>query len=144
SQTGVVEKVGIKTTRIRALQGEEIVISNSILTSSSIQNFKKMEERRILFSFGVLYETPLEKLTRIPQYVEDIITSTEKARFDRAHLQALGDSAYLFEVVYYVLTANYKEYMDTHQSINFQLIEIFSREDIEFAYPTQTVHLARA
>lgn len=140
---GIVEKVGIKTTRIRALQGEEIVISNSQMTSSYIQNFKKMEERRILFSFGVLYETPLEQLKKIPQYVEEIITSDEKVRFDRAHLQSFGDSAYIYEVVYYVLTADYNEYMDISQHIHFQIIETFLRENIEFAYPTQTIHMAR-
>jgi small-conductance mechanosensitive channel len=144
SQMGVVEKVGIKTTRIRALQGEEIVMPNSELTSSRIQNFKKMEERRIVFSFGVLYETPLEKLARIPHFVQDIITATERTRFDRAHLLAFGDSAYIFEVVYYVLSADYNEYMDTHQTIQFQIIAIFNQENIEFAYPTHTVHLAQS
>lgn len=141
---GVVEKVGIKTTRIRALQGEEIVISNSGLTSNSIQNFKKMEERRIVFSLGVTYDTPLDKLTRIPDYIREIITSTGKVRFDRAHLSSLGDSAYLFEAAYYVLSGNYNDYMDVHQSVLFQIIGIFTRENIEFAFPTHTVHLLAA
>ncbi len=142
TQTGVVEKVGIKTTRIRALQGEEIIISNSELTSSRIQNFKKMEERRIVFSFGITYETPLEKLAKIPHYIQDIIVATERTRFDRAHLLAFGDSAYVFEVVYYVQSADYNEYMDIHQAIHFQIITVFAQENIEFAYPTHKVHLA--
>jgi small-conductance mechanosensitive channel len=142
-QTGIVEKVGIKTTRIRALQGEELVISNSELTSSRIQNFKKMAERRIVFSIGVVYETPVEKLENIPHMIRDIISSLDLARFDRAHLSAFGDSAYLYEIVYYVLTADYNQYMDVHQMMSFQIIKAFAQEGIEFAYPTQTIYLAR-
>lgn len=142
-QRGVIEKIGIKTTRIRALQGEEIVIANSELTSSRIQNFKKMEERRILFSIGVVYETPLAQLERIPQIIRDIISSIELARFDRAHLSTFGDSAYMYEVVYYVLSADYNQYMDVQQDINFRIIEAFAREHIELAFPTQTLHLVR-
>jgi small-conductance mechanosensitive channel len=141
TQVGVVEKVGVKTTRIRALQGEEIVISNSELTSSRIQNFKKMEERRVVFSFRVVYETPLDKLEKIPQCVKEIITSTERTRFDRAHLQAFGDSAYVFEVVYYVQSAVYNEYMDVNQAIHFKIIAMFDEEGIEFSSNAQTVHL---
>lgn len=142
-QMGVIEKIGIKTTRIRALQGEEIVISNSELTSSRIQNFKKMEERRVLFSLGVIYETPLAKLERIPQIIRDIVSATELTRLDRAHLLSFGDSAYLYEVVYYVLSADYNQYMDIQQSINLRIIEAFTQEHIEFAFPTQTLHLVR-
>ena len=144
TEVGVIEKVGVKTTRIRALQGEEIVISNSELTSSRIQNFKKMEQRRIVFSFGVVYETPLEKLQKIPQHVQDAVIAAERTRFDRAHLLAFGDSAYVFEVVYFVLSPDYNEYMDIHQAILFGIIDVFAQENIEFAFPTQTVHLARA
>lgn len=142
-QMGVIEKIGIKTTRIRALQGEEIVISNSELTSSRIQNFKKMEERRVLFSLGVVYETPLAQLERIPQILREIVSSLELTRFDRAHLSAFGDSAYLYEVVYYVLSADYHQYMDIQQNINFRIIDAFTQEHIEFAFPTQTLHLVR-
>jgi small-conductance mechanosensitive channel len=143
TEMGVIEKVGVKTTRLRALQGEEIVISNSELTSSRIQNFKKMEERRVVFTFGVVYETSLEKLEKIPHQVRTVITALEGTRFDRAHLQSLGDSAYVFEVVYYVKSADYNEYMDVHQSILFRIIAAFSQENIEFAFPTQVVHLAQ-
>jgi small-conductance mechanosensitive channel len=143
TEMGVIEKVGLKTTRVRALQGEEIVISNSELTSSRIQNFKKMEERRVAFTFGVVYETTLEKLEKIPHQVQTIITANEGVRFDRAHLQSLGDSAYVFEVVYYVKSADYNEYMDIHQSILFSIIAAFTEENIAFAFPTQTIHLAQ-
>jgi small-conductance mechanosensitive channel len=143
TEIGVVERVGVKTTRIRALQGEEIIISNSELTSSRIQNFKKMEERRIVFTFGVVYETPLEKLTRLPQQIQDVVIATERARFDRAHLLALGDSAYVFEVAYFVQSVNYDDHMDAHQAILFGIISTCAQEKIEFAFPTQTVHLVR-
>lgn len=142
-QRGVIEKIGIKTTRIRALQGEEIVIANSELTSSRIQNFKKMEERRVLFSLGVVYETPLAQLERIPHIIRDIVSSTELTRFDRAHLSVFGDSAYMYEVVYYVLSGDYNQYMDIQQEINFRIIKAFAQNDIEFAFPTQTLHLMR-
>lgn len=142
TQMGVVEKVGIKTTRIRALQGEELVIANSELTSSRIQNFKKMEERRILFTFRIAYDTPLEKLEKVPQYVQDVITTTELVRFDRAHLLAFGESSYVFEVVYFVQSGDYNQYMDIHQSIHFQMLKTFAHEHIALAYPTQAVHLA--
>jgi small-conductance mechanosensitive channel len=144
TEIGVVERVGVKTTRIRALQGEEIIISNSELTSSRIQNFKKMEERRIVFTFGVVYETPLEKLEKLPQQVHEVIVATERARFDRAHLLALGDSAYVFEVAYYVQSVNYDDHMDAHQAILFGIIGACAQENIEFAFPTQTIHLVKS
>ena len=143
TEIGTVEKVGVKTTRIRAMQGEEIIISNSELTSSRIQNFKKMEERRIVFTFGVVYETPFEKLQKLPNQVQEAIVTTERARFDRAHLLALGDSAYVFEVAYYVQSENYDDHMDVHQAILFHIISICAQENIEFAFPTQTVHLVK-
>jgi small-conductance mechanosensitive channel len=141
---GEVEKIGIKTTRLRALQGEELVMSNSELTSSRIQNFKRMEERRIVFSIGVTYETPLAKLQKIPSLIQDIIASIDLVRFDRAHLSVLGDSAYLYEIVYYVKSPDYNQYMDINQKILFNLIDVFAQEQIEFAYPTSTVHLVRS
>lgn len=140
---GVVKKVGIKTTRIQALQGEEIVISNQELTSARVQNFKKMEERRVVFAFGVLYETSYEKLKKIPQMVKDIIESMDKTRFDRAHFKSFGDSSLDFEVVYYVLSPDYNEYMDIHQEINLKIVEAFEKEKIDFAYPTRTIYMAK-
>jgi small-conductance mechanosensitive channel len=91
----------------------------------------------------VVYETPLAQLERIPQIIRDIVSSIELARFDRAHLSAFGDSAYLYEVVYYVLSADYNQYMDVQQDINFRIIKAFAQEHIEFAFPTQTLHLVR-
>ncbi len=91
----------------------------------------------------MVYETPLAQLERIPSIIRDIVSSLELTRFDRAHLSAFGDSAYLYEVVYYVLSADYHQYMDIQQTINFRLIETFTREHIEFAFPTQKPHTVR-
>ena len=143
--SGTVEKIGIKTTRLRALQGEEIVISNQELTSARIQNLKKMEERRATFSFGILYETPLEKVKAVPKMVEEIFDGFKKGsvRFDRVYFTTLADSALTFDVVYYVPTREYTDYLDIQQELNLKLMERFSKEKIEFAYPTQTVYIAK-
>ncbi len=140
---GVVERIGIKTTRLRALQGEEIVISNRELTSVRIQNFKKMKERRVAFSFGVTYDTPIEKLKEIPQIIKEIITAEELARFSRAHFNKFDDSALNFEVVYYVQTADYDKYMDINQDIHLKVKEAFDKRKISMAFPTRTIYLER-
>jgi small-conductance mechanosensitive channel len=143
SDMGTVEKIGIKTTRLRALQGEELVISNRELTSARVQNYKKMEERRIVFAFGVTYQTPTEKLKEIPSTVKHIIESLAYTRFDRAHFKSFGDSALNFEVVYYIETSEYAKYMDAQQNINLKLAEAFEKDGIDFAYPTQTIYLEK-
>jgi len=140
---GTVERIGIKTTRIRSLSGEEVIISNRELTSVRVQNFKRLKERRVSFSVGATYDTPLEKVKRIPGIMKEIVEAQENARFDRAHFASLGDSALVFEVVYYVLSSNYADYMDIQQEINVSLMERFANEGIEFAYPTQTIHLVK-
>lgn len=140
---GVVEDIGIKTTRIRALQGEELVISNNDLTSARIQNFKKLKERRVTFTFGVLYETDVKKIKRIPGYIEKIITSVGKTRFDRAHFMEFGDSALNFEIVYFVESSDYNEYMDIQQEILIKVKDKFDEENIEIAYPTRTVYVSK-
>lgn len=144
ADSGTVERIGIKTTRIRALQGEEIIISNDELTSARIQNFKRLNERRVAFQFGVLYETPLEKVQKIPDIVEETIVGLgEHVRFDRAHFAEFGDSALVFEVIYHVCERSYVAKMEAQHTINMQLMERFAKEGIEFAYPTQTVHVVK-
>ncbi len=138
---GKVEHVGLKTTRIRSLSGEQIVIANGDLLKSRIRNYKRMHERRVLFSFGVLYDTPPDKLVRIPGIVAEIIGAQDAARLDRAHFKELGESAYNFEVVYWVVDPEYRKYMDIQQAINLQLVREFAREGIGFAFPTRTVHV---
>ncbi len=140
---GTVEHIGLKTTRLRSLSGEQLVFSNSDLLGSRIRNYKRMAERRIVFSFGVIYQTPHEKLARIPEMVREIIEAQEKARFDRAHFKAYGDSSLNFEVVYYVQVPDYLVYMDIQQAVNLELYRRFQEEGIEFAYPTRTLFIQR-
>jgi small-conductance mechanosensitive channel len=140
---GTVEYIGLKTTRVRSLSGEQIIFSNSDLLSSRIRNYKRMAERRATFTIGVTYETPLEKLEAIPGMIRQAIENQAQTRFDRAHFKSYGDFALLFEVVYYVLTPDYAAYMNAQQAVNLELFRRFHEAGIEFPYPTQTLHLAR-
>ncbi|MBT3282719.1 mechanosensitive ion channel [bacterium] len=143
SHSGTVEKIGIKTTRIRALQGEEIVISNNELTGARVQNFKKMEKRRVVSSFGILYETPIEKIKNIKQIVKNIFNNLENTELSRVHFKQLGDFSLNFEVVYNITTGDYNTYMDAQEKFNLALMEAFESEGIEFAYPTQKLFVAK-
>lgn len=136
---GDVEDIGLKSTRIRSLSGEELIFSNADLLSSRIRNYKRLEKRRISFNFGVVYGTGIEHLKAIPQMVEDIIKPLEKVHFERAHLKTLGDYSLDYSVVYYVLVPEYASYLDIQQEVNLALYEQFEKLGIEFAYPTQTV-----
>lgn len=136
---GTVEYIGIKTTRLRTLGGEQLVCSNTDLTNSRVHNYKRMEQRRIAFTFGVVYDTPVEKLKQIPVLVKKIIEDIPEIKFDRAHFKDFGDFALNFEVVYYVLTSDFNLYMDKQQHANFMILDAFAKEKIEFAFPTQTV-----
>ncbi|MFW6364982.1 MAG: mechanosensitive ion channel family protein [Spirochaetota bacterium] len=137
---GVVTKIGVKTTRIQTLNGEELVISNHELTSTRIHNFKKMEKRRIVFTIGVVYGTSASMLRKIPVFIKDIIDAQDTAEFDRSHFFSYGDFSLNFETVYYVTSNDYNIYMDTQHSINLGIYEKFEKEGIEFAYPTQTIY----
>lgn len=139
---GTVEKIGLKTTRIRSISGELLVFGNNDLLSSRIRNYTLFQERRVVFHFGVLYSTASEKLKKIPGMVRDIIEGIENTRFDRTHFKEFGNFSLNFEVVYYVLSTEYVKYMDIQQSINLALFEAFENEGIEFAFPTQTIHMA--
>ena len=138
---GTVERVGLKTTRIRSLLGEQLVFSNAELLRTPIRNFKRMFQRRIVFSFGVVYATPYDKLAAIPGMVREIIESQPNTRFDRAHFKEYGDFALKFEAVYIVLVPDFGVHMDIQQAINLELYRRFQSNGIEFAYPTQTVYL---
>ncbi|MDZ7671948.1 MAG: mechanosensitive ion channel family protein [Halanaerobiales bacterium] len=138
---GNVEHIGIKTTRVRSLSGEQLVFSNNDLTNSRIHNYKRMQRRRINFNFGVVYSTPVEKVEKIPKIIEDIVNSVEKTCFDRAHFATYGDFSLIFQVVYYVEDSDYKIYMNIQEKINLKIKEVFNKENIEFAYPTQSIHV---
>ena len=137
--SGKVEHIGIKTTRLRSVSGEQIVFGNNDLLQSRLRNNQRMTERRVLFTLGVTYQTPREKLTTIPAMLKAIIESQSPVRFDRAHFKSFGDSALIFEIVYFVLTSDYNEFMNIQQSVNLAICEQFAQQKIDFAYPTRTL-----
>jgi len=142
--SGTVKKIGMKSTRVQLLQGEELVLSNSVLTSTSVRNFKKMRKRRISFSFGVTYATPTNKLKKIPDIIRDIVDGDKLEyidKLDRVHFTEFGDFSLNFDIVYYLKTQDYVKYRDTQQGINFAIREAFEKEGIEMAFPTQTIFL---
>lgn len=139
--SGTIENIGLKTTRIRSISGEMLVFSNTDLTKARLRNYKFMQERRIVFAFGVTYDTPPDVMERIPGVVREIIGAQEPARFDRAHFKDFGDSSLNFEVVYWMKTADYTAYMDTQQHINLALMRRCAEMGVEFAFPTRTVQV---
>jgi small-conductance mechanosensitive channel len=141
---GTVERVGVKTTRVRSLSGEVLVFSNSDLLKSRIRNYQQMLERRVVFSVGVTYETPAEKVRRIPAMLREAVEAQARTRFDRAHFKEYADSSLAFEVVYHVLDRDFNLFMDVQQAINLAILDRFASQGIEFAYPTSTLHIRSA
>jgi len=137
-EKGTVERIGIKSTRLRSLSGEQIVVSNGDLLKSRVRNYGLLYERRASFGIGIVYETPLEAVREVPSLIEAAIRAQPKTRFDRAHFASFGDSALLFEAVYTVLDAEYNAFMDIQQAINLRLMDEFGKRGIAFAYPTVT------
>ncbi len=140
---GTVEYIGIKTTRLRSLGGEQVIFSNTDLTDSRVRNYKLMEQRRVLFRIGVTYQTSLSNIKEIPNIIERIIKNIPDTAFDRAHFFSYGDFSLIFEVVYFVLSPDYNKYMDIQQEINLAIKQEFEKRSIEFAYPTQTLYLQK-
>lgn len=138
---GNVEHIGLKTTRLRSLSGEQLVFSNKDLLSSRIRNFGRMRERRVVFELGVTYDTPRDVAARIPDLIRAALEPHEDVRVDRCHLKELGDWSLVYETVYYVEDPAYNRYMDIQQAVNLELLERFREEGIEFAFPTRTVQL---
>lgn len=138
---GVIEHIGIKTTRIRALGGEQVVFSNTDLTNARVHNYKKMEQRRVEFKLRLVYETSADKLRAIPKIVQQAIQQLEGTTFDRGHFFAYGTFSLDFEFVYYVNSADYNIYMDIQQEINLTIFEAFAAEGIVFAIPTQRLYM---
>ncbi|NOY85928.1 MAG: mechanosensitive ion channel family protein [Deltaproteobacteria bacterium] len=141
---GTVEHVGLKTTRLRSLSGEQLIFSNNDLLSSRIQNYRRMNERRVVFSLGVTYQTTAGKLEAIPGWIRDIIQSQENVRFDRTHFKNYGDFSLNYEIVYYVLDRDYTIYMEIQQAINLAIFRKFKEEGVDFAYPTQTLFVEKS
>jgi len=144
SVSGTIERIGLKTTRIRSLSGEEIVCGNTELLKNTLHNYKRMSERRIVFTFSVTYHTVPDKLAHVPAMVKQAVEASGKTRFDRAHFKQFGASSLDFEVVYFVLSPDYNLYMDLQQDINLALMRAFLDEDIRFAIPASVQYFAQA
>ncbi|NNU15351.1 mechanosensitive ion channel family protein [Parvularcula sp. ZS-1/3] len=138
---GSVQKVGLKSTRITTLQGQQLVVNNSKLLSYEINNYRRMAERRVVIKLGVTYQTPRQKLASVPDAIKGIVEGQEGVRFDRCHLSGYGDFAVLFELVFWVQDRDYTVFMDKQQAVLLGIHDLFERNSIEFAYPTQTLHV---
>lgn len=142
---GTVEYIGLKTTRVRSLSGEQVVFSNTDLLDSRIRNYGRLYQRRVVLSLGVTYQTPREELARIPEMIREAIVSRggDRVRFDRAHLASYDDSAITFEAVYIVLDPDFQLHMDIKQDVYLKVHEAFEERGIDFAYPTRTVFVEK-
>lgn len=140
---GTVEYIGVKSTRLRSLSGEQIIMPNANLLSSRVRNHARMTERRVVFSISVTQETPLAQLQKIPGLIRSLIESHQDVRFDRSHFAKIGATSFEFEAVYIVLTPDYNRHMDILQDMNLRLIEAFERDGINLAYPAQRLLLER-
>lgn len=137
---GIVEHIGIKTTRLRTLEGDQLVSSNTFLTNARVHNYKRMEKRRVVFKLGVTYQTSYQKLIEIPKMVKDIIQLESDVEFDRGHFSGYGSFSLDFEFVYYISNSDYNLYMDKQQHVYYTIFSAFEKNGIEFAYPTQTIY----
>lgn len=139
---GSVEYIGVKSTRLRSLSGEQIIMSNADLLGSRVRNYGRMTERRVVFTTGVIYETPIELIERIPALIREIVESQADTRFDRSHFARHASVSLDFETVYYVLSPDYNRYMDIQQAINIRLHRELGELGVEFAYPTQRLYVS--
>ncbi|MGD6852735.1 MAG: mechanosensitive ion channel family protein [Candidatus Bathyarchaeia archaeon] len=142
-QAGTVKAIGIRSTRLQLLQGEELVLPNQQLTSSNVRNFRKLKRRRIVVNIGVTYETSSEKLQKIPDIISDIINRMEIATLERVHFTEFADFSLKFLIIYYVESGDWGEYLKVQEKINFAIKEEFEKEGIEMAYPTSTVFVKK-
>ena len=139
--SGTVEHIGIKTTRIRSITGEELVFSNSDILNSRLRNYRRMQERRVVLNLGVAYETPAEKLAEIPVMLKEILEAQRGVVFDRAHLRTFGEFSLLFEIAFTIQSPDYVEFMDAQHAINLAILRRFQAEGVRFAFPRRTVRL---
>lgn len=138
---GNVVKIGMRSTRMRSIGGEQIVFANADLAKSRLRNYRRMEERRVVFGVGIEYNLPYERVEQASRLIREAIEEQVGVRFDRAHFKGYGDFALQYEAVYYVLSPDYAIYMDKQQAINLALYKKFEGAGIPFAFPTQTLHV---
>lgn len=142
-EKGTIEHIGVKTTRVRSLSGEELVFSNKDLLESRIHNFKRMWKRRVVQTFGVVYSTPADVIEEIPKWVEDIIAKHDKLKFDRCHFMAYGASSLDFEFVFFVDDSEYNVFMDYQQKVLIDIFRKFAQEKVDFAFPSQSLYIEK-
>ena len=138
---GTVEKIGIKSTRLKTLRGEELIVSNNDLTHSRINNFKQMEKRRDDFKLNIDLGTPADKLEKLPKILEKIIIDRDKTEFTRASFKEITDSAYVFQAIYYILSSDYGTFNEIKQEINLEVVKALAKENISLSIPYQIVEL---
>ena len=141
STSATVERIGVRSTHLRSLRGEQVVMSNSTLTGSTILNFAQMVQRRMIYSIGVTYDTSVEQMKAIPSMIQAIIDAQKHSTFNRCHFTEFADSSLNFELVYYIDTRDFTVALNEQQAINLGIMEAFAREGIEFAFPSQTLYL---
>ena len=141
STFATVEKIGVRSTHLRSLRGEAVVMNNSALTHTTLLNFADMESRRMIYSLGVTYSTSVEQMKAIPEWVEQIIEVIPNTTFNRCHFTEFGDSSLNLELVYYIDTRDYTTALNAQQAVNLAIMECFAREGIEFAFPSRTLYL---
>jgi small-conductance mechanosensitive channel len=138
---GKVEQIGLKTTRLRSVTGEQLVMGNADLLRSKLRNYKRMYERRALLALDLTYDTPADRIETLPGILREIVQSQSGTRFERAHFSAFTESSLRIELVYFVLDPDYSRLMDVQQAINLAVLRRFSADGIQFAFPTRTVQL---
>ena len=141
STSATVERIGVRSTHLRSLRGEQVVMSNSSLTGSTILNFAEMAQRRMIYSIGVTYSTSLEQMKAIPTMVQAVIDAQAHSTFNRCHFTEFADSSLNFELVYYIDTRDFTVAMNEQQQINLGIMETFAQEGIDFAFPSRTLYL---
>ena len=141
STSATVEKIGVRSTHLRSLRGEVVVMNNSALTNSTVLNFADMHTRRMIYSLGVTYSTSVDQMKAIPAWVEQIIDAVPNASFNRCHFTEFGDSSLNLELVYYIDTRDYTTALNAQQAVNLGIMERFAREGIDFAFPSRTLYL---
>ncbi|MDC0302953.1 mechanosensitive ion channel family protein [bacterium] len=141
SVSATVEKIGVRSTHLRSLRGEIVVINNSKLTNSNIENFATMKQRRMIYPIGVTYQTTADQIQSIPVTIQTIVDNTDHAIFNRCHFTGFGDYSLNFEIVYYIDNRDYTHALDIQQDINLNIMRTFQEQGIEFAFPSQTLYL---
>ena len=141
STSATVEKIGVRSTHLRSLRGEVVVMNNTALTNSTVLNFADMHTRRMIYSLGVTYSTSVDQMKAIPAWVEQIIDAVPNASFNRCHFTEFGDSSLNLELVYYIDTRDYTTALNAQQAVNLGIMERFAREGIDFAFPSRTLYL---